>query len=200
MKAQGTDGLSRGSNSGGVMGGKDMLSYIPLHLSPHDREPLVGRFVEDLLDGMEFVTLSPEGWYTTALEGGNCIWMVPPAAGDVVYELVDKARLRHPTSMHVILIPRLLTGMWRRLMTRRTDCYMKIDWPEVWPMSTHFEPLLIFITLPFNLTRSHGRRRDKLLAQFRGVLSQGRLREVSFPQKRDLLRQFLQLARQVRPM
>jgi hypothetical protein len=33
MKAQGTDGVSRGQLKEGVSTGKDMLSYIPFHLS-----------------------------------------------------------------------------------------------------------------------------------------------------------------------
>jgi len=34
MTAQGTDGLSRGSLSEGIMRGSSMLSFVPLHLSP----------------------------------------------------------------------------------------------------------------------------------------------------------------------
>jgi hypothetical protein len=41
MIAQGTDGLSRADHSEGVMQGKDMRDFIPLHLSPTQREPEV---------------------------------------------------------------------------------------------------------------------------------------------------------------
>jgi len=37
MQAQGTDGLSRGDLNAGVMRGKSMLSFAPLHSSPLDR-------------------------------------------------------------------------------------------------------------------------------------------------------------------
>jgi hypothetical protein len=33
MKAQGTDGVSRGQLKEGMSAGRDMLSYVPLHLS-----------------------------------------------------------------------------------------------------------------------------------------------------------------------
>ena len=39
MIAQGTDGISRGDHSTGVMRGKPMASFIPLHLSAFEREP-----------------------------------------------------------------------------------------------------------------------------------------------------------------
>ncbi len=37
MQAQGTDGLSRGDLTNGVMNGADMLSFVPLHLLAFDR-------------------------------------------------------------------------------------------------------------------------------------------------------------------
>jgi hypothetical protein len=39
MIAQGTDGLSRGSLSNGVLTGPSMLTFIPFHLSTSDRSP-----------------------------------------------------------------------------------------------------------------------------------------------------------------
>ncbi len=38
MISQGTDGLSRGDTSFGVMAGISMLTYVPLHLSALDRQ------------------------------------------------------------------------------------------------------------------------------------------------------------------
>jgi hypothetical protein len=40
MIAQGSEGISQGCLSEGVMSGKAMLSYIPLHLSALDRPPI----------------------------------------------------------------------------------------------------------------------------------------------------------------
>jgi hypothetical protein len=36
---QGTDGLSRGDFSAGVMAGQQMLQFVPLHLSAGERSP-----------------------------------------------------------------------------------------------------------------------------------------------------------------
>ena len=188
MKAQGTDGLSRGNKGIGVMSGMSMLSFVPLHLSPYEREPLVKRFVEAVVQDMSFNDLTPEGWYTASLEEGNYILNIPPTAGDVVYELVDKARIRHPESMHFVLIPRLLTGMWRRLMTKRTGVYLKIDWPQVWPLCIHYEPLLIFICFPFSINKRFSERLYTLHQEFQGVLQKARVQQVPYLQKRISLR------------
>lgn len=45
MKAQETDELSRGSQGKGVMKGESMLSFVPLHLSPFDRDIQVEIFL-----------------------------------------------------------------------------------------------------------------------------------------------------------
>ena len=37
MKIQGSDGLSRGNINVGVMAGKSMLSFVPIHLTPSQR-------------------------------------------------------------------------------------------------------------------------------------------------------------------
>jgi hypothetical protein len=53
MIAQGTDGVSRGVFTEGVATGIDMLSFIPLHLSAIDRNPLITEWVRSWfgLDG-----------------------------------------------------------------------------------------------------------------------------------------------------
>lgn len=59
MIAQGTDGLSRGDLCEGVMKGKNMLSFVPLHLSARDRAP-------QMLDWMA-------DWITPNLKMGEVI-------------------------------------------------------------------------------------------------------------------------------
>jgi hypothetical protein len=44
MKWQGTDGLSRGNLLEGVMQGKDMLTFIPLHQTALERSPKLTGF------------------------------------------------------------------------------------------------------------------------------------------------------------
>ncbi len=128
-----------------------------------------------MVKGMDFKWLTIEEWYEEHHTNGNFIWNIPPAAGDLAYEMVDKARLKHPLTMHILFIPRLFTGLWRHLLTRRSDCYIKIDWKDVWDLSTNFEALLMFICLPFDVSRNFKERRYGLLEKFQGVLQECRM-------------------------
>jgi hypothetical protein len=150
MIAQGTDGLSRADHSEGVMRGRDMRFYIPLHLSPIERAPQVKTWFDGVTKNLDFDWLSPEGWFTKAHTQGNFIWNIPPAAAEVVVEQLGFARLKRPEAFHIIIVPRLMTGRWRRHLTRGTDGYIKIDDPSVWNLDSQFEPLLVFFCLPYN--------------------------------------------------
>jgi hypothetical protein len=50
MIAQGTNGLSRGTFSEGVVAGKDMLSFMDLSWSAVERHPLIVEFVQSWVD------------------------------------------------------------------------------------------------------------------------------------------------------
>jgi hypothetical protein len=80
MIAQGTDGLSHADHSKGVMQGKDMRDFIPLHLSPTRQEPEVKKWFDGVTQNLAFEWLTPEGWFTKAHMQGNFIWNIPCAA------------------------------------------------------------------------------------------------------------------------
>jgi hypothetical protein len=69
MITEGTDGLSRADHGKGVMLGKDIHTFIPLHLDPIVREPKVSKWLQDMTWG---------GWFDNAHSWGNFIWTVPP--------------------------------------------------------------------------------------------------------------------------
>ena len=72
-----------------------------------------------------------------------------PAGADVVAEQLGKARHKRPHAMHIVLVPRLMTGRWRRQLTRESDFYFRIPpGSPLWPKHM-FEPLLVFVCLPF---------------------------------------------------
>jgi hypothetical protein len=150
MIAQGTDGLSRADHSEGVMEGKDMKAFIPLHLSPSSREPKVREWFEEVAKGLEFSWVTPEGWFNEAHAKGNFIWSAHPAAAEVVVEQLGFACPKRPEAFHIILVPRLMTGRWRRHLTRATDGYIRIDDPTVWSLDSQFESLLAFFCLLYN--------------------------------------------------
>ena len=195
MIHQGTDGLSRGDQNTGVMNGTPMKLFVPLHIPPSKREKGLKAWIDKLLEGWNFTWLNISEWFEEHHSDGNFVWDIPPAAGDLAYEMLDKARLKRPTSTHILLIPRLYTGLWRRLLTRRSDCYIKIDWESVWNIHTHYEPLLLFICIPYRINNNFESRRNSLLEKFQGTLQECRMSKSTGLQQRHLLRKFLQLAR-----
>ena len=71
--------------------------------------------------GLNPVFLTPEGWYTTGHEQGAYIWTLAPAAAEVVVEQLGRACLKRPEAMHLIVVPRVMSGQWRRHLTRGSD-------------------------------------------------------------------------------
>jgi hypothetical protein len=63
MISQGTDGLSRGDMLTGVMGGADMLTFIPLALTAIERQPELMEWVYSWWGTGNSSWLTPEGWY-----------------------------------------------------------------------------------------------------------------------------------------
>ena len=75
--------------------------------------------------------------------------------------------------------------------------YLKIDWPQVWPLCIHYEPLLMFICFPFSINKRFSERFDTLHQEFQGGLQTARVQQVPYLQKRIFLREFVQLAKKV---
>jgi len=149
MQYQGTDGLSRGVLTEGVMQGHTLLSFVPLHVSASEREPNLRLWVVSWLGNEEpFLWLDPLGWYTKAHAPGRFVWDPPPAAVDAALEQLAMAQHKHPYAEHVILIPRLMTSRWRKKAGK--IFYLLITVPlgsDAWP-ETHLEPLTLGIAFP----------------------------------------------------
>jgi hypothetical protein len=97
MIAQGTDGLSRGEFTSGVMRGMPMLEFVPLHLSALDRrKSQVLSFINDITGGEEFSVLAPSQWLLDPHDrDGNFLWCPPPVFADVaVFQLADSFGLQ----------------------------------------------------------------------------------------------------------
>ena len=200
MIKQGTDGLSRADQTTGVMSGEAMEDFIPLNLSALERSPALETCLRLHLDEFNFRFLKPEGWFDEYHDYGNYIWAPPPAAADVVVDLINKARHKRPESMHLVLVPRLMTGRWRRLMARSSDYYFVIDWANCWDLSEHYEPLLCFVFSPFCVSRPLLNRRNQLHSNMARLLSRENLSKVRDDQKWNILRKLLRTAREICPL
>jgi hypothetical protein len=193
MIFQGTDGLSRGDQNAGVMRGENMLEHVPLNLSCLERsakvEPWIRSWLISQIKGVEPVVLGPDDWPQPHPSRGVYLWAPPPAAATAAVEWLAHSIHKRPSSVHVFVVPRLMTAWWRRVLNKATDVSFVVPvGTPVWGKDQH-EPLILAIYLP--LRKSYPWR-------LRGSEEAGKLersvREVwkdDFGSARTLLRKFL---------
>jgi hypothetical protein len=172
MIEEGGDGGSRGDLTQGVMAGKPILDYIPLHLSAFEREPNLEAWVRSWWDEERgpLTTLRPEGWFEEGQLEGNFLWVPPPAAADVVVEQLGEARHKRPQCLHITIVPRLMTSRWRKGLLKESDLEIVIPvGSSAWEKRMH-EPLLMFVSFPLCRHPPWSLRGANYLESFRGKL------------------------------
>ena len=166
MIAQGTDGVSRGFLGEGIMSGKPMTDYIPIHVSATVRSPHLGRWIASW-STREIVELEPRDWYDVGhdidgwetqwdnqkrpclKEGRTYLWSPPPFAADVAISELRKARIKRQTSSHIFVVPRLCSPLWLKQVYKAADLVFELPPGSLlWSLDMH-EPLLIAIVFPF---------------------------------------------------
>ena len=168
MINQGTDGLSRGDYTTGVMAGHDFLTFVPLHVPALTGHPPLLDWVRSWTDSPDLAPLSYCDWFSTGhgLEdvprdpAGSWeprlnsrtlfLWAPPPALASTALNELLLSRHKRTQLTHVFLCPRLFTHAWRRKLHKVADIVLELPaglHPE-WPSAMH-EPLLIGLTLPF---------------------------------------------------
>ena len=200
MIKSGIDGLSRSDHSTGVMAGEDVLDFVPLHQSALERSPALKEWLEDVTQESDASFLTPEGWFDGTDREGAFVWSPPPAAADVVVERLSIAKHKRPNSLHLVVVPRLTTGRWRKHLGRATDGYFKIEDPALWDLTDQLEPVFVFVSLPFLPHRPDFRRRRFFRERLRQILQGEDLPPPSAPSQRDLLRQLFREARALPPL
>ena len=166
MIGQGSDGLSRGNLTEGVMMGRSMMSYVPLSKSALERSEGLEDWIRSWA-GTTLETLTPDDWFLRgqgiagfALDemshmmptyrAGAFLWSPPPAVALTAIEELRRSRHKRLHNLHIFVCPRLMTNRWRRLVLKEADCVFEVPvgTPGVWEKEMH-EPLLIAICLPF---------------------------------------------------
>jgi hypothetical protein len=150
MIAQGTDGLSRGDLTSGVMAGDSFLSHIPLDLEAFSRSMALREWLESALPREWRWLKTGEDWFRHPFddEMGRYVWSPPPALADVALEQLCEAKLMHPHSSHVFVCPLLLTGRWRKQFLKAVDAWFTVPvGSSVWSDACH-EPVLIGLMCP----------------------------------------------------
>jgi hypothetical protein len=159
MKEAGIDGLSRGDLIEGMMKrGADPMRFVPLSQGAEERS---GKGVENWIRswwrkaggqpwfGAELRLLSPKDWFLLYQINEPRLWLPPPSAMETVLELFSEDRLVNPHLPHVFCVPRLMTHLWRKQLSKDADVVLTLDTGNPsWPSHMH-EPLLILIVLPF---------------------------------------------------
>jgi hypothetical protein len=169
MIVQGTDGLSRGCLTDGVMEGKEMTSFVPLHLSAVERS-------DSLLAWLQFGSgssrdqrlevLTPEEWYekghdiaggtpncdgvwTPTYRYGNFVWSPPPCVAEQCLEELRRARHKRQRSSHVFVCPKIMAYAWQRQLFRSADVVIQIPAGHPAWGTEQYESLLIGFYFPF---------------------------------------------------
>ena len=67
---------------------------------------------------------------------------------EMVVELFNEDHLAHPHILHVFVVPRLMTHLWRKQLSKDADVTFTVKaGSSFWPCSMH-EPLTVLIVLP----------------------------------------------------
>ena len=169
MIQQGADGLSRGNLTEGVMAGKEMKEFIPLHLSALERcnslLPWIKGWAEDRDKPLE--VLQVEDWYgrghdvspeeainvdgirMTSYKPGTLLWHPAPAGALVAIEQLRKARTKRTNSTHIVVCPKLLEPEWKSQLWKAADLICEIPVGQsYWPSDMH-ETLTLAICFPY---------------------------------------------------
>jgi hypothetical protein len=151
MIAQGTDALSRGITTAGVMAGMEFSSFVPLHLSVQERQdPCILHQWVTSWAGDAF-WLAPEDWFLPKLVDSPCVWTPPPAAADAALDQLGKwIHMRPSNTSHIFIAPRLMTSRWRKFLGKACDLVFTVPiGTDIWHYS-QFEPLIVGISFPLS--------------------------------------------------
>jgi hypothetical protein len=190
MINQGTDSLSRGDLTSGVMQGDAFLKHIPLREAVGKRHDLFLRWLKEALPGEEWRHLEPKDWFGKAFEEeqGKFIWTPPPAIADVALEQLCEVRHIHPHASHVFVCPTLITGRWKKQLLKISDAMftLKAGTP-LWPQEM-LEPVTVCLISPLLSSSPWTMHRTEWLVE-RQDFMQEMLRSNS-KAGRDCLREF----------
>ena len=167
MIGQGTDGLSRGDLSNGVMPGDHFLKWVPLNKTTFQRQALFREWIYEVLPGVHWKGLSTEEWYTTALTDGRFIWTPAPAIANVAVEKLCEARHIRPGCSHVFVCPAIVTAYWRKQLGKVADVMFTIPvGTSIWPSEMH-EPLVAALICPLLSCRPWRVRGSPWMVEFK---------------------------------
>ena len=149
MIDQGTDGLSRGDFTSGIMAGEKFLKYLPLHKSAIERDSNLEKKIKGWCVNTEgrsrWELTEPKDWFHKVFQDpvGSWIWCPPPAIAKVAVEQMCEVKHLFPESQHLFVCPAIITGVWRKQLMKLADAGITMSaGNETWTRKM-FEPLTI---------------------------------------------------------
>ena len=83
-------------------------------------------------------------------KSGIFVWSPAPAEGQFAIEQLRDTRNKRTESLHIVVIPRLFTSIWRRQLTRVADLFITLPFiPGIWSKESQHEPLTLAFIFPF---------------------------------------------------
>lgn len=171
MIAQGTDGLSRGDFSTGIMAGDEMLHHVPIGSSAFERSPVLKDWVLSWVSPFGAEILSTRDWFHSVHQGKNAVWCPPPAAAAAALQELCEVRHTRPWHAHVFVCPALMTVTFRKQLGKVADILFTVPvGTNIWP-SHMYEPVFVGIVFPLPNRFPWTLRNTKLMADARETLS-----------------------------
>ena len=141
-----------------------MSKYSPWGVTAAERSPTLTSCLSEWLDAYEYLELiawfskghdlqsgyyDHQGIWRWHIQSGTFVWDLPPGAADAALEELRKARIKRQSSLHIVLIPKLFTHLWKKQFLK--CCDFSIEIPEGQKFWSHdqFEPLTLGICFPF---------------------------------------------------
>ena len=82
------------------------------------------------------------------MQSGTFVWDLPPGAADTALEELRKARIKRQSSLHIVLIPKLFTHLWKKQFLKCCDFSIEIPAGQNFWSHDQFEPLTLGICFP----------------------------------------------------
>jgi hypothetical protein len=142
-----------------MMAGNDPLSFIPFNRGADNRSGgKVSAWVlswwktkrETPFGGLPLRNITKDNMFELRDLKAARLWMMPPAAMEVVLELLCEDRLAHPQWTHVFVVPRLMTHLWRKDLMKYADLLFTVPAQIPFWTSGQFEPLIVAVILPLS--------------------------------------------------
>ena len=205
MISQGTDGISRGALDQGVACGQRMLKHCPWGRTALEVSDTLLNTLNHWCD-RKLKVLEPQDWYETGqdivgwkterggikhpiIQADAYVWCPPPAAADTCIEQLRIARGKRKRSLHVIVIPKLMTPIWLKNLNKVADLTFPIaPVHSFWGPHLHKNLIVAFVFpfLPYRPWQLRGT--PKMLSVGREMSKVFKTQEVAGG---DFLRKFL---------